>query len=113
MAGLPEEQYDLRSASLPDRLLTLPPSIFNVAYWQNLAGLAGVLFFAFFAIVIGAISKRILPSVTGSAAITALLMAYVYPAFAILMGVLFVAALGLTALVVYYDSQSPAYSGGW
>ncbi len=87
---------------------------FNINGWQNLGGIAGVLFFAFFALVIGAITKKAVPSLIGSLAITALIMAYVYPAFAIGMGVLFVAALGLTILALYFGSRSSySPSGEW
>jgi hypothetical protein len=87
-------------------VVTLVLRSFNVDGWQNLGGIAGVLFFAFFALVIGVISKKAVPSIIGSLAITALIMAYVYPAFAIAMGILFVTALGLTIAALYLDSRS-------
>ena len=93
---------------------TLALRYFNVDGWQNLGGITGVLFFAFFALLIGAFTKRAVPSVIGSLAITSLVMAYVYPAFAIAMGVLFAAATGLTILALYIESKSSSdYSGRW
>ena len=93
---------------------TLALRYLNIDGWQNLGGITGVLFFAFFALLIGALTKRAVPSVIGSLAITALVMAYVYPAFATAMGILFVAATGLTILALYIESKSSSnYSGPW
>jgi len=93
---------------------TLALRYFNFEGWENLGGIAGILFFAFFALMIGIVTKKAVPSIIVSLAITALVMAYVYPAFAIGMGLLFAAALGFTILVLYLDSQSSSgYSEGW
>ena len=93
---------------------TLALRALNVVGWENLGGIAGVLFFAFFALVIGIITKKAAPSIIGSLAITALVMAYVYPAFATALGVLFAAATGLTILALYLESRSSSnYSGAW
>jgi hypothetical protein len=94
----------LVAVSLALGALTL--QYFSFGEWQNLAGIAGVFFFAFFAIVIGAITKMLVPSIIGSAALTALVMVYVYPVFAIFMGVVFIIALGLEALDVYSESRT-------
>ncbi len=79
---------------------------FGVGGWEGLAGIAGTFFFAFFAILIGAVTKKLALSVIGSAAITALVMAFVYPLFAIIMTVVFFVSLGLKALDVYSEEGS-------
>ena len=79
-------------------LLAMGLQSFSVSGWENLAGMGGVFLFAFFAILVGVVTKTFLPSVMGSTGLTALVMAFVYPLFALVMGLIFTLVLALAIL---------------
>ena len=82
----------------------------NFPIYQNFAVIGGSFLFLFVAIIAGLATRSIGAAVASGSLVTAIVEAYIYPEFSVIMGLVFGGVVGLGLLAAYLESKSSGYS---